>query len=469
MNGLSVRASITISILLAAVFGVSLTTAPAPTSTAEEVPGKLAPREATLFGAYVKPTTGYDQADVKNAINRREQQLGRKFDISQQYYKWGKSFPGWKETWDVQQGRIPLIAWSAPATTSSINAGDHDAYIRARADAVKRLGAPVFIRWFSEMDAQFHARQAVSPSAFINAWRRIHRIFAQRGATNVVWVWCGTAAGFKSGRAPTFYPGDAYVDWTCADGFNWAPRRANSTWTSFGDIFRSFYNWGLSRPKPMMIAEVGTEEDYTPGRKADWVKGAAHTIKTSMRNIKAFVYFDAKRTDFSGTVYDWRMDTSPGSLNSFGAMGRDPHFKWNRAYRPDALVRGRKGDFVGEDVYGGESQTARGRAKKKLGAQFTLRIENEGNIGDVFLVRPTASSKKMQIRFFAGGRDVTDQVKGGSFLSEEVQPGDATTIDVQVRTKRGKKSLRLLVLSGSDRSKSDTVILNVRGRGKKRR
>jgi endoglucanase len=461
MRGPRERGTATTALILGTVVALLLTVGPA----SAEVTGKLAPTGATLFGAYVKPTTGYDQSDVKNAINRREQQLGRRFDISQQYYRWGKVFPGWKEQWDLQMGRIPLIGWDGP-TTSSINSGTHDGYIRARADGVRRLGAPVFIRWFSEMDANFHAQEAGTPAAYISAWRRIHRIFKNRGATNVVWVWCGTAAGFKTGKAQSYYPGDAYVDWTCADGFNWAPRRAGSTWTSFGEIFRAFYAWGSTKGKPMMIAETGTEEDYVPGRKGDWVKNAAHTIKNQMSDIKAFVYFDSKRTDFGGTTYDWRMDTSPGSMNAFATMGRDPHFRWNRSYRPDALVKGRKGGFVGEDVYG-QPQVAKGRLRKRAGAVFTVRLENDGNIGDVFLLKPETSAKRMKITYRVNGRDVTGQVRGGSFLTEELQPGEATTIDIQVRAKRGRKVIHLSVISGSDRTKVDTVTASVRG--KKRR
>src|SRR5438105_15657730 len=81
---------------------------------------------------------------------------------------------------------------------------------------------PVFIEWFPDMDT---SSLAVSPASFVSAWRHVHDIFAARGATNAVWVWCPSAPGFASSTAQAYYPGDTYVDWACADGYNWAPRQ----------------------------------------------------------------------------------------------------------------------------------------------------------------------------------------------------------------------------------------------------
>ena len=64
-------------------------------------------------------------------------------------------------------------------------------------------------RWITPANAAI----AQSPASFIAAWRRVYRIFAQVGATNVRWVWCPTGWGFGKGLAERFYPGSAYVDW----------------------------------------------------------------------------------------------------------------------------------------------------------------------------------------------------------------------------------------------------------------
>ena len=280
----------------------------------------------TLFGAYVQPESGWSQTDVKAAVNGLESAIGRKLDIDSHYYPWSTSFPTWRESWDNDNGRIPLVSWG-PVSTSQVTSGAHDALIRARADGVAALGHPVLLRWFSEMDSSTLAPQAGTPSQFIAAWRRIHGIFKNRGAGNVRWVWCPTAWGFVTGDAQMFYPGDAYVDWICSDGFNWAPGKQGASWTRFEDIFRDFHTWGTSRGKPLMVGETGTEEDTIPGRKAEWITDARDTIKGSMPGIRAFVYFDSLTDARSGGTFDWRVDTSATSLSAFRSMGTDASFR----------------------------------------------------------------------------------------------------------------------------------------------
>jgi hypothetical protein len=471
MRGLSVRRppiAISVALAFAMAAAIAVGVAPGPEPADAAVTGKLAPPDAALFGAYVGPTGGWHKAAVQNAITTREQQLGRRFDISQEYYSWGKSFPTWRQGWDLDQGRIPLISWSAVKTTA-VNAGTHDAYIRARADGVKALGAPIFLRWFSEMDGDYQKEEAVSPSAFITAWRRIYNIFNNRGATNVVWVWCPTAWGFERGTAGAWYPGDQYVDWICTDGFNWAPKREGATWRSFESVFQAFYNWGSAHGKPLMVGETGTEEDpLRPGRKAQWVLDARNALKMRMPNIKAFVYFDTKRTHETGTTFDWRMNTTPGALQAFRGMAQDQYFRWTRSYRPDALVRGEEEAFVGEDVYADEgAQTARSPLNRRRRAGVTIRIENDGNIGDVFRIREEESGKRLRVRYFLAGSDVTEQVRSGELLTTEIAPGSAVDLRVAIKVpKKGRagKLVRVSVTSGSNKNVRDTVGTKLRRR-----
>lgn len=472
MSGPSARRRIRpIATLLATAFLAALFTAipaahhrPADAS----LTGKLAPTDAALFGAYVKPS-GWSQTAVKQALTQRENQLGRRFDVSHFFYEWGKAFPTWKERWDVQMGRIPFIAWSHIKTTD-VNAGKYDAYIRARADAVKQFRSPLFLRWFPEMDTRYHATTAVSAAEYVKAWRRIHTIFKNRGATNAVWVWCGTAAGFEHGRAQPFYPGAAYVDWGCADGYNWAPGK-DVPWTSFAEIFRPFYNWGAKIGKPLMIAETGTEEDVIVGRKATWIRDMGNAVKNQFPLIKALVYFDAKATDFAGDTYDWRTNTSPSSLQAWGAVGRDPYFKWNRVYRPDAHIKGAGRNVVGEDVYGGDQVVGR-RLRGKGATRFAVTVENDGNISDVYSLRATAA-KKVRLRFLLGNRDITEEVKKGDFLTKELQPGESVTITVEVsagKKRIRKRTLGFEVTSGGDQRIRDAVEAKIRsGKGKKKK
>ena len=278
--------------------------------------GPLSPASGALFGAHVKPYSGdWSQSSVQAAITQRETDLGRKLNIDHHTYAWSTLFPSWKESWDISNGRTPMISWTG-MSSSGVNSGQYDGLITTRADAVKSLGSKVFIRLAPSMDG---SSMSGTPTAFISAWQRVVRIFRNRGATNAVWVWCPNAGGFATGQAQRFYPGDSSVDWICAEGYNWAPGAAGSSWTSFFNVFKSFYDWGKTKPKPLMIGGTGVQERWA-GEKAAWFDAMSYSLKNSFPNVQALVYTDAK------TTYDWRPNTSTGAYSSYKKIAADPYF-----------------------------------------------------------------------------------------------------------------------------------------------
>jgi hypothetical protein len=274
-----------------------------------------------LFGAYVQ-APGDDHDVQMAAVEEREHDLGRRLAIDHHFYPWENEFPTEREKADLRAGRIPMISWNGKTLNLAIGLGQHDELIRTRARAVKALGEKVLIRWMWEMDGRQKAEHTRHPALYVAAWRRIHDTFAEEGATNVQWVWCPNATAFRSQddrNAPAYYPGDDYVDWICADGYNWAPGRQNDKWRSFASIYRDFYEWGIARGKPLMVGEYGAQE-RGPGEKAQWLTDAREALKHEFPGIKAVVYFDANKD------YDWRVTSSPETLAAFRAMANDPWF-----------------------------------------------------------------------------------------------------------------------------------------------
>ncbi len=270
------------------------------------------PKQGTWVGTYQEATG--PQAVKQNRVRDLESLLGRKEDVDHIYQGWTSSFPGWREAWDNLEGRVPFVSW-AKAPSSAVNSGRYDGMIKQRAAEVKAAGFPIMLEWFWEMDGARNRHVAGSPASFIAAWKRIHTIFDRAGVTNVSWVWCPNAWGFANGEAPKFYPGDAYVDWICADGYNWAPGRRGDEWQSFEWTFQRFYDWAAGKDKPLMIGEFGVQE-RKPGEKAQWLKDAATTLKTKFTDIKAIVYFDVKKK------YNWRLASSPSAQSAFRALGK---------------------------------------------------------------------------------------------------------------------------------------------------
>lgn len=311
------------SVVLGSVLIQSATPAQANTSVASFLPRPdVAPEVGALFGSYIKPFNGgWLQSDWKAAMSKRETDLGRGLDINHHYAGWQNPFPEWQLDWDASEDRLSMVSWDGPSSMSAITSGNQDAWIKAQADSVRDFGKPVFIRWLWEMDTR--KAQIETPAAFVAAWRRLHDLFDERGATNALWTWCPTAWSFTTEAAQRYYPGDEYVDWICSDGYNWAPGRPDAQWRSFKDIFKDFYTWGAAHNKPLMVGETGTEE-RNAGEKAGWYSNIVPAMK-SYPMMKALVYFDTATTDLAGGWYDWRPDSSNSSYDAYIGMAQDPY------------------------------------------------------------------------------------------------------------------------------------------------
>ncbi|MGH8999703.1 MAG: hypothetical protein ACRDY7_09970, partial [Acidimicrobiia bacterium] len=107
--------------------------APAPPAAASgRVNGPLVPSNGFYVGAYTKHIDGYGVSRAVEAMDDLEGRLGRRLHINHHFYSWADVFPSWREPWDIDHGRIPMISWNGE-NTDAIARGDHDRMIAARA------------------------------------------------------------------------------------------------------------------------------------------------------------------------------------------------------------------------------------------------------------------------------------------------------------------------------------------------
>jgi hypothetical protein len=278
----------------------------------------LVPRQGALFGAFVNRSTS-----TWAAVTSFQKSLGFKLTIVHHYQPWSIGSLT-VERAAMNSDQIPMLSWSPGGTTTAnaIVSGSQDALIRRTALAIKALHKRMFLRLGYEMDQPpGHPRYIGTPSQFIAAWRHVVSIFRNVGATNARFVWCAIAANFKNGHAQAYYPGDAWVNWIAADGYNWYPSK--STWATFGTIFPAFYHWGAAHARPLMIAETGSMEDRrTPGRKAAWMTSARLWVRAHPK-IRAVVYFDS----VSPKGFDFRSTTSSSAFAALRRWGLGSY--WN--------------------------------------------------------------------------------------------------------------------------------------------
>ena len=169
------------------------------------------------------------------------------------------------------------------STSHKIVDGSLDATIIARANGSKALGKKFFLDFAAEMNGD-EAWDGNNAPLYIAAYRHIHDIFVAAGATNVIWAWCPNVTDIHGGNKNTmdYYPGDAYVDWTGVDGYNWGTK--NGGWQTFQQVFEKIYPLLAARKKPIMIGEMSSAQ--VGGDKAKWIDEIIPTLRTSFPLIK---------------------------------------------------------------------------------------------------------------------------------------------------------------------------------------
>lgn len=256
-----------------------------------------------LFGAWV------ESGSIK-AVNEFENQLGKPLSIVHRFYAWNDPIPTDLEEHDKKKGKANLVTWEPYGTTlDEIISGKEDQFIIERARAFKMFKQKIFLRFAHEMNGNWYPWGG-QPKKFKEAFRRVHDLFKEEGADNVLWVWCPNIMSVPNeswNDMEAYYPGDAFVDWIAADGYNWGTTASYFRWQSFEEIFSDFHRRYGGR-KPLMIAETSSTE--VGGNKALWIKEMKESL-SRFPHLKALIWFQEKKET------DWRANSSDSSFKAF--------------------------------------------------------------------------------------------------------------------------------------------------------
>lgn len=220
-------------------------------------------------------------------------------------------------------GALPEVTWEPwnpaqgvlqPAYTDArIAAGAFDSYIRSYAESVAAYGKPVLIRFAQEANGTWYPWAAGvngnTSAQYVAAFRHVHEVVAQAGASNARWAWTPNVPYPGSTDLAGLYPGDGYVDRVGLDGYNWGTTQSWSTWTGFWDIFGPGVALlqALSR-RPIWIGEVASTE--TGGDKASWIRDMWAAL-SAHPEVTGFTWFDYDKET------DWRIGSSAAALTAF--------------------------------------------------------------------------------------------------------------------------------------------------------
>ncbi|MEU9956600.1 glycosyl hydrolase [Streptomyces sp. NPDC050982] len=258
-----------------------------------------------------------DGAPAKmNAVEDFAKRVGKKPNLIEFYSAWGDQYEQElvKNSWDY--GSVAFIAWE-PFETSmkDIASGKEDAYIREYAKSVKELNLPVAISFAHEMNGFWYpwGTKKTSAADFTAAYKHIHDIFDDEGATQVIWVWSPNVTHpMPKVKLRPYWPGDDYVDWVGVIGY-YAATGPNTYQTLYGPTMtqiRGFTN------KPFIIAET-----------------AAQAGERKPADIKSLFQGTVQRDDVIGFVWfnfdketDWRINSGPLSEKTFKQQAANSSF-----------------------------------------------------------------------------------------------------------------------------------------------
>ncbi len=267
-----------------------------PSSLPYNMSGLLDPAGGKFFGVEA------EGAPALGPVSAFAASVGKRPDLVGQYLAWGSSFDPQAVAAAWAYGAMYYIAWEPYDTTvQAIGDGQSDGYITRFAEAVRALNLPVAISFGHEMNGNWYPWGTTGTSAaqFVAAWRHIHNLFVQAGASNVIWVWNPNIINpVPQVQLAPYWPGDSYVDWVGITGYFPAtgPERFATLYGPTIAEIRQFTT------KPVIIAETSVETGPSELQ-------AMHSLVSGVqrrRDVLGFIWFD-----FNKDGVDWQIESRP--------------------------------------------------------------------------------------------------------------------------------------------------------------
>jgi Glycosyl hydrolase family 26 len=291
----------------------SVASRPGPkTSEPAETDGRGGPVPFRAGQAMLGSYLALGGLSLKQSLALRRRQLGRDQRIVHRFYPWDGYVPTSEP--DVGPHSILMVSWHGTAYRQ-ITDGSSDRLIASVARKLAGMKRPILLRWGWEMNGNWFdwdgTHNGQDTGGYVTAWRRLHRIFGEHGATNVAWVWCpnwNSAPDAPWNKFQHYYPGDDYVDWVGIDGYDFDGESPATLFTAITEAY--------GKRKPIIVSETAAI-DLGAHTKARWIKKlAAWAEKTPA--LGAVVWFD---TDIQpGTSHNFRPDTDAEALAAYRAM-----------------------------------------------------------------------------------------------------------------------------------------------------
>jgi hypothetical protein len=325
-----------------------------PRAAANSVPCERGITRHPFTGVAINP-------QVTAHVRSFQKVTGTRIQMVEFYNAFTKPFQRWEAQQAAALGDLPLIQLNPRhISLARIAAGRYDGMIRRYAQSVRDFRCRVVISFGHEMNGWWYTWGLpwTKPAAFIAAWRHIHDIFAEEGASNVIWSWDPSHQyRYRATMASAWYPGNAYVNWVGIDGYLGSGQ-------TFGQVFATqLRNIRHVTSRPVYLAETGV----AGGPDESWqIAGLFAALKTY--HLNGLVWFDLNRKQ------PWRLEGRPAALAAYRRAVTRLRNPGGRAGRPG---RGRAGHAEPPRSWSASLGLCRGTRRCRT-----------GTTGDVQLWRP---------------------------------------------------------------------------------
>ncbi|WP_229071647.1 glycoside hydrolase family 26 protein [Actinoplanes sp. DH11] len=300
-----------------AAFGPDFSEAAAPVPVASALPPSAAPT-ASAATAYdvthlLRPAKNYLGVAIDGApqdmsrVDAFAARVGQKPNMVTIYESFDDDFAA-SEIRDIyRSGALPILRWEPfKQDLADIAEGRFDDYVSAFARDVRRVNVPIALTVAHEMNGHWYpwGTQKSSAKDFVAAWRHIHDLFTEAGATNVIWTWTPNVTNYLPGVAlKPFWPGEKYVDWVGVDGY-FTRKGVRQFDQLFGPTLKEIAKFA---DLPVLIVETGSE----PGSMRPAVVDQLLAEVARSKKIIGFVYFNARGSG------DWVLDYDEKALKTW--------------------------------------------------------------------------------------------------------------------------------------------------------
>ena len=301
------------------------TPAPDATKPAPETKPTRAPYEPER-GCYVGAYIDLDHT-VAGDIDAFEKAVGKKHASYFRYVGYGAPFP-FKWVNDLgARGAAAHIAWEPNDGLAGVKDDD---YLRGWAEAARRTGCVILLRYASEMNGTWQAYSG-NPEEYVAKWRMVYKVMHEI-APNVVMIWCPFCEPRRT--IPLYYPGDDYVDWVgvniysvlCNDGDIRKPVNEDPR-----DALKYVYDLYAAR-KPIAVCEYAAThycaalKKNTPEFAVEQIGKLYGSLATDFPRVRMINWFSVDTAQSGLAHNDYSVTADPQVLGAYQRAIGDNYF-----------------------------------------------------------------------------------------------------------------------------------------------